>query len=392
MKPWNLHNNLTFNATALQQEKVVRTSSKRSIFFSKNSSGTERIQQNKLLEDVVLIRPIAIFLVILTHSFALNSGTWPETDWFQSTGSYKWINPFMSSFRMQVIIAVAGYVFAYQKEKRKKIFVTKYFILLKFKRLILPSLFFGIFYVYFLEEFNFLDPIPVILNLLTGPGHLWFLPMIFWVFVIAETSGKIIKNFSPAFVLFGLCLISLFSLILPSYLGIKAALMALVFFYTGYYLQRYSDAFQRRFCNLKYLILLAYLFITLFLLYYYFAEPIAASSNKTFLLNKLFSAYKYLYVLAMRTIGIILFFVSARIFLDIRKKPLPIFFSKLNEAAYGIYVFHQFILIALIYKTNVLQNVNPYLLPFILLFISLIFSWLLTQLTLKTKFGRILIG
>ena len=65
---------------------------------------------------------------------------------------------------------------------------------------------------------------------------------------------------------------------------------------------------------------------------------------------------------------------------------------KLNSLCFGIYLFQQFILQILYYKTDLPQLVGPYFLPWIACTITLVTSYLLSVMCLKNKIGRFLIG
>lgn len=58
---------------------------------------------------------------------------------------------------------------------------------------------------------------------------------------------------------------------------------------------------------------------------------------------------------------------------------------------WDIYIYHQFILMIIYYNLPV-YVINKYLLPFIALIIGGILSYILVKYTLKTKFGKWLIG
>ena len=70
---------------------------------------------------------------------------------------------------------------------------------------------------------------------------------------------------------------------------------------------------------------------------------------------------------------------------------IPNWVVDLNGVCFGVYLFQQFILQILYYKTTLPSLVGPYWLPWIGLIITLIVSYILTKLTLKTKIGRELI-
>ena len=64
----------------------------------------------------------------------------------------------------------------------------------------------------------------------------------------------------------------------------------------------------------------------------------------------------------------------------------------LSSVCYGIYVYHQFLLKYLYYYTSFPNLVGYILLPWVSLVIVIVFSYLLTVLSLKTNIGRLLIG
>ena len=67
---------------------------------------------------------------------------------------------------------------------------------------------------------------------------------------------------------------------------------------------------------------------------------------------------------------------------------IPRWLVELNGLCFGIYLFQQFILQILYYKTSLPSLVGPYWLPWVGLIVTLCISWLLTKLSLKTKIGR----
>jgi peptidoglycan/LPS O-acetylase OafA/YrhL len=71
-----------------------------------------------------------------------------------------------------------------------------------------------------------------------------------------------------------------------------------------------------------------------------------------------------------------------------KKLTIPQWVVELNGLCFGIYLFQQFILQILYYKTTLSSLIGPYWLPWIGLIVTLILSYLLTKLSLKTKIGR----
>lgn len=64
----------------------------------------------------------------------------------------------------------------------------------------------------------------------------------------------------------------------------------------------------------------------------------------------------------------------------------------LSGYCYGVYVFHQFILMTIYYKIPTVDIIDPLILPWIGFAVTLILSLLFTHYTLRTRFGRFLIG
>lgn len=89
--------------------------------------------------------------------------------------------------------------------------------------------------------------------------------------------------------------------------------------------------------------------------------------------------------------GVFFIYVLVNTRLNIKNITLPNWIKELNTTCFGIYLFQQFVLQILYYKTSLPTIVGPYWLPWIGLILTLIISYILTKLTLKTKIGRELI-
>ena len=144
----------------------------------------------KYLLDAVVIRPLIIGIVVIYHAFIIYSGGWEEPVGFQPVKWYGWIAKFFNTFQMPAIIFVSGYIYGYQQLTLGRFDSLKDIVIKKFKRLVLPSVFFSLIYFFMFyrwEDYTFLSSV---LKILSGVGHLWFLPMLFWCFVV----GKILVN------------------------------------------------------------------------------------------------------------------------------------------------------------------------------------------------------
>lgn len=184
-------------------------------------SSTTR-KQNWLYE-ISFMRPILVFLLVAYHAFAPFCGTWEMPISVESNTIYKWIALFSRSFMLEAFIFVSGYIFAMQVIQNNQYVSITHLIKSKFTRLILPCWLFGC--VYWVC-FKTTTPI----NILTGIGHLWFLPCLFWCFMVTYMLFQ--SSLKTKWVLLGLVSICTISF-LPLPLQLNKAMYYLLFFYLG---------------------------------------------------------------------------------------------------------------------------------------------------------------
>lgn len=350
----------------------------------------EHQAKKKLLYEVSLIRPFVIILLVVMHSFTkIAAGGVREND-FQLPSLYAWLCHIISGFRIETIALVAGYVFAYQSIVLHKKYEFKPFVVKKAKRLIFPMLFYGIFYyVFFLYEPETFSIGTFFIKWLSGCGHLWFLPMLFWCFLFIWAIDH--YHISSWILLLVLALFAI--LPLPYYklpLGFARLPHFLFFVYGGFFL------FEHRNFLIRYG--LSGRFIFSFWLIYVFLVILRQTSlpekslNISFIFQKLWDVLISSLDMLISCVGITaLYCTICRKIKDAKYTP-PNWIINASKYCYGVYVFHQFILVYLYHYTNIVSNVNPYILPWIGLATALSISWCLTGLSLRTRFGRYLIG
>ena len=108
----------------------------------------------KLLNDVVIIRPLAIFLLVVWHSFIIYTGGWKQPENFKPIETYWWIAKGSYACMLELFVFISGYVFALGLEKKNP--TLKNVLVGKFKRLIIPSIIFSlVYYVMFYDIHNF---------------------------------------------------------------------------------------------------------------------------------------------------------------------------------------------------------------------------------------------
>ena len=148
--------------------------------------------QSKQLNEIIFLRPLLIVGVIIGHCFAIYSGAWKNTFGIEPVWFYQFLNPFF--IHLGAFVMVSGYLFAYKKDKYLAS-STWNFIFMKFKRIYFPCFIFSILYIVILQPELLVDVKTVIVNLLKGTGHLWFLPMIFANFCLLKIFQPMIDKY-----------------------------------------------------------------------------------------------------------------------------------------------------------------------------------------------------
>lgn len=334
-----------------------------------------------MLSDIVFIRLTLILLLVVYHSFIIYGGGWSHPAGYEDIACYSWISKISYSFFLEAFVAISGYIYAYQIFERKKLLPFGIFVLNKIKRLIIPNIIFGTVYYFMFYEMN--SPVNAVVSIISGVGHLWFLPMLFWCFV----GGWFLVrwNISDRYKIILLLLLSSLSFVsLP--LRIGSAMYYMLFFYLGVYLQKTSD----RAGIMKWSSIIGYwlLFAVVFVL----AQKIigAISVLDTTIIEKTirFEVGNILKIIYAISGSWALLLTSRRY---VRTHELSNFSLKLGSCCFGVYIFQQFVLQVIYYKTDIPIFVGPVVLPWLGFVIASIVSILLSMIFLNTKLGKKLI-
>ena len=139
--------------------------------------------ETQRLIDIDLVRVVLIIMLVFYHAFCIYSGRWSAIEGFPEIKFYNILDRLSSAFRLDAFVFVSGYIFGYQvRVKGESKLELKSILWSKFKRLILPSMVFSLFYILLLRDIT--QPvIKTVHEMLEGMGHLWFLPMLFWCFM-----------------------------------------------------------------------------------------------------------------------------------------------------------------------------------------------------------------
>ena len=321
------------------------------------------------------------------HAFAIYSGAWDSLNGYPEIKTYWWLDKLSYAFMLEAFVFVSGYVFGYQvrckgEEKLKADSV----IVGKFKRLMIPCLLFSIIYIAIF--FDFTRPVHnIIYNIISGVGHMWFLPMLFWCFVGIWLIEKLQLGSRWVFP------ILIFLSIMPhisSPFRIGHAFSFLIYFYTGYYIQR-SGCFPtiKRY-NIAILVT-ASAFILSFLVFTMLFErlPDIIGEGRSLIADRyVVTVFRKVGRLLLSSTGIIMMMLIIWFINSKRKTPFPQSLIKISDLCMGVYLFQQFVLKYMYYHTNIPDMLNPYLLPWVGFLVALTISIMLAFGVKRTKIGK----
>ena len=141
------------------------------------------------LDEVSFIRPILIILLILVHCFTVFNHGWEPFSGFQENKGYMWLSRLSYSFLLETFVFISGYVYAFQVITLQKTYTLAKLVKNKSSRLLLPSIVFSLIYLQLFSTDNFINvsSLPELgglgLSIISGIGHLWYLPVLFWCFI-----------------------------------------------------------------------------------------------------------------------------------------------------------------------------------------------------------------
>lgn len=350
------------------------------------------IQQRKNLDEVSFIRPILIVLLVLYHAFAPWCGAWKSFDGYEPNEAYWWIGKAAYSFMLPMFVFISGYVWSYQREALNKKDALEQLLSKKFKRLYIPSLIFSIAYLAIFKGSVFIEIggggkslITIVLDILSGYAHMWFLPMLFWIFLLMWCILQIDKRWLRWLIVVGLCGISF----LPVPLGINTAFFYIIYFYAGYEALIYVDHLKKLSTS-KAIIAQWLIFIIAFILLTKLDEKcVNYYSNKSILIKAIGLTTSNVISKVYGFLGISALYGTSVHYTD--KHQLSSTVIKLGTYCFGVYLFQQFILQAVYYHTPISSIIGSQWLPWIGFIFALALSVLLSILFKHTYIGKKLI-
>lgn len=331
------------------------------------------LMKKKLLPDVVAIRLLLIVLLVMEHSFAVYSGAWSLPQGLHEVEAYWWIGWTAYSFMLEAFIFISGYIFGYQIRTRDGGRIDlQTGVVKKAKRLMIPSILFSILY-YLMFKFQPGFSWDLVLDILKGMGHLWFLPVLFLCFVLVYILEKLRL---PHGVVLGLAVIS--GVVFP-----KIPWYYFMFFYVGYVVQR-DDISLKKLYDKKPIAVLSILYLAVFITSKLFLNDVPNHSWLEYAARIANVVYA--------SAGLLAVFALFNYLIERGAMRLSDRAVKLSGYCFGVYIFHQFLILLIVENPFMIGLWGTYVLPWVAFAASLAGSMLLTGLMLKTKVGRFLIG
>lgn len=330
--------------------------------------------ENSLMNRVFaidVIRIISAISVIILHSFAIYTGSWHKPIAFEYIRLYDLIGHFFSTFAVPSFVAIAGFLFQKSNNSNFHSFIYK-----KLKRLILPSLVFSYLYILLFKHF---DGWTSVMEIVNGAGHLWFLPMLFWCYILAFIMKYVLNLKLKWLILISIILLGLQIFDVP--LGVSRCFAYFVYFVLGALIWEYELLIPHNKDNVCVTASLLIVFIISFSFSIFIADfPKSAFVSLCGKIGK--------YVNGIIS-TLIIFLLAEWLALRVKNKKTLI---RISSCTMGVYILQQFILMLMLYKIQVSRYISPLLLPWAIFIVTLTLCYIFTIIALKTKIGRALLA
>lgn len=338
------------------------------------------------LREIDYIRCLVIIALVSYHAFAPFAHGWGHIAGCKDNAAYFWIGKLLYSGMLETFVFISGYIFAFAMARRVQTFSAMAWS--KVKRLLIPSVIWSIAYLLLVQVKGFtyeafLTPSQWY-DIACGIGHLWFLPMLFWCFLMEWCLCKCC--FADAL---WLCIL-LFAIAILPYptlpLQINNSLYYLAFFHMGGVVFRHREQWKR-FAFSPYLFLLLLLvYIGLFIGGTLIMETLNVEmSHHSVTLRKalqLFEGHAVRAVCSVFAVAVY-YLVGMHLAERVKSARLNTLATHIAFYAMGIYILHQFIEQNLYYRFTIgthLGLATPWLTALFTFLLSLLGAFLLKKI------------
>ena len=329
-----------------------------------------------MLYEISILRVLCIFIVVFFHCYGMMyaDAHFPDTI---SVYEQLYFIPNQCVFinvAMPLFVLISGYLFEFLLKNRK--YSTWWNILRKKGlRILLPYFCFG---TIFMATTGNWHPLSLFDG---GYWHLWFLPMLFWCFIVGYVVYKANVKFPIETILLLIAFCGTFMpSFMPSLFGIQFVSRWFYWFYLGMLVCEYRNAI--------------FLYISKYKLY---LPLLIAYVIVAYLFPVEYADYTWFCVLTVTwCILSIIYLMNA---IEWNKYRITSLLVKLSSYSFGIYIWHNWVVLMLITKTSQrlfglpeLAANHVILFPLCLSILTFMISWGISWGMMKTKVGRFLIG
>lgn len=346
----------------------------------------EQVSKSNKLYNISLLSFIALIFVILGHSGCIYAGIWDYKIFNNSSKIIKYITQYIYSFHMPLYMFISGYLYYYNKVILGKYGSFKEFIKNKAKRLLIPYVITGIFFMIpiqmifkiYTDNYSFLYRVINEILLERRPAHLWFLLALFNIFIIFYFIESILNKRCTMLNFVILSLIGVASCKFPSVYQIGSSFRYLVYFYMGYVFYQNINSIKNNIQVKTYLFLFHFL---LFNIQYFVLSNIDINTIY-------FKTFKFLFNQVVSMLGVAYMFMCIYNLCQDNKMIKKVMQNKIFKLIYQnkfyMYLVHQPIMLSILVRIKSI-NIKP-ITVFILLFWSTFFiSLLLSACITKVK-------
>lgn len=224
-------------------------------------------------------------------------------------------------------------------------------------------------------------------HIIAGCGHMWFLPMLFWCFIF----GWIILNLRVNDVYMMALLLLLYIVPVPFSIPFQVGKVPefMCFFYAGVIAYKYRSQLLSK-TKGKTIVALWGIFMILFVGLKCIDDIYIVPEKTNAGYFMIYDIYSNILSLVYKSVGVITLFQTA--LWTTTKCTTNNFLQIFASCSFGIYIFQQFILKYLYYKTPFPEFVGPYWLPWLGFVMVLLISFLCAFYLRKLKIGKFLLG
>lgn len=333
---------------------------------------------NQRLDNLSIIRGLSILIVVAFHAYGMMYVHFDDATNKMYSEIYEHFNQsVLICIAMPMFVFVSGYLFQYLLDLGKYS-TWKELAVKKSQRILIPFLIFSWFFMATTGNWHPLDPI------IQGTyWHLWFLPMLFWCFILYYAFHRLGLMKKPWFTipafLISLLLVSA-PKFMPMYIGLHNIHKWFFWFYLGGVICLYKDFITTAFSRYK-------IYVLLIIAYFVYA----------FLDIREYGEDTWYSTIGNASMVVALWYLSTLVeWCKLKVSKLIITFSTYS---YGIYIFHNWVELQLLSRTSkrlfhldVLAANHNVLFPLCFFLVALFISWTLTKLLLMTKAGKFVIG